>query len=149
MDAQPYDASPEQGRLARPLERAYNRWRLIRDLASQESTQAQLAEKYGVSEVSISAFKRRHATEIEDIARDLENEFAALWIASKGIRLAVLQEDIEETSDSFEPDMMKVRHAALHQAAKELGQVPSAAGVQVQTQSATFSINGVDLEQLR
>lgn len=132
-----------------PLERGPYRAKLIRELAEGIKPNVQLATEYGVTAASISSFKGRHATEIAEQQADFENEFADLWIAQKRLRLAVLQDDIEETADSYEPEVIKIRHAALLQAAKELGQLPSSAGVTVNTPTATFSINGVDLDQLR
>lgn len=145
-----------------PLERGWVRPKLIRELAEGVKTNIQLAEEYGTTPVSISKFKGRHATAIDEQKRDFENEFAALWIANKANRLAVLQDDIEALQEHFELDgeafhedkkaaiqAATVRHNALMQAAKELGQIPSAAGVQVETKRVTFVIPGVDLEQLR
>ena len=149
VSTEPFERSPEAARRSLPLERGWVRYKLIRQLAEGLKSNIQLAEEHGCTATAISQFKGRHLTDIEEQARDFENEFAALWIANKAARLALLQDDIEQTAESYEPDMLKIRHAALHQAAKELGQVPSAAGVQVQTQTATFKINGVDLEQLR
>lgn len=138
------------------------RTKLIRELAEGLKTQEQLAEEYGTTRVSVSKFKQRHLTAIEEQKRDFENEFADLWIAQKRLRLAELQADIEELTEQFELSgdafhedkkaalqAVQIRHNALLQAAKELGQLPSAAGVTVESKRVTFKIPGVDLEQLR
>lgn len=135
---------------------------MIRELAEGQKTQEQLAEEYGVSRVAVYQFKKRHLTAIQDQAKDFENEFASLWIAQKHLRLAELQADIEELTEEFKLDgdafhedkkaaldAVKVKHNALLQAAKELGQIPSSAGVQVQSEKVTFEITGVDLDTLR
>ncbi len=145
----------EPPRHPRPLERGWIRFKLIRELAVGEKTREQLADEYNTSVTSISNFKLRHRIAIEEKERDLEAEFAGLWIVDKALRLAELQADVEEIdwTDAEDPkigvDLLKVKHAALFQAAKELGQIPSTAGVRVETQQATFKINGVDLDQLR
>jgi predicted transcriptional regulator len=144
--SEPFERSPEGARIARPLERAWVRRRLVRDLATEEHTQSQLADQYGVTASAISNFKSRHRSEIEDVRRTLEDEFAGLWIARKELRLATLQQDVEDLGDSLEVDVVKVRHAALRQAADELGQIPSRAGIHVQNSTVTFQVEGVDLE---
>lgn len=162
-DPDPFEEPPQwQPRRSLPLERGWVRSKLIRELAEGLKTQEQLAEEYGVSRVAVSQFKRRHLTAIEQQQRDFENEFAHLWIAQKELRLAELQQDIEDLTEQFTLDgdafhedkkaalqAVQIRHNALMQAAKELGQIPSAAGVTVETKRVTFKIPGVDLEQLR
>lgn len=131
------------------MERGPYKAKLIRELAEGIKPNVQLATEYGVTAGSISSFKSRHATAIAEQRAEFENEFADLWIAQKRLRLAMLQDDIEESFDSDEFEAVKIRHAALFQAAKELGQIPSTSGVQVQMPTVTFKIEGVDLEQLR
>ena len=150
----PFEQSAGAPSRAYPLERGWVKWRLIRDLATGTKTQTELADEFGVTASAISTFKSRHKTSIAEQAADLENEFAALWIAQKGARLAELQSDVEDLSEAADSnnegytDLLKVKHAALNQAAKELGQIPSTAGVSVQTQQAVFRIEGVDLGTL-
>lgn len=148
----PFERSPEGSRRAYPLERAHVRWKLIRELAGSGKTQTQLAEEYGVSTTAISQFKARHLTAIEEQARDQENAFSSLWVAEKGARLAELQDDIEQladlATDGEDLDAFKIKHAALMQVAKELGQIPSSAGVKVDLPPVTFKIEGVDLTRL-
>ena len=162
-ESDPFAEPPQwEPRRSLPLERGWVRQKLIRELAEGVKTQEQLAEEYGTSRVSITAFKKRHLTAIEEQQRDFEDEFKALWISKKMLRLAELQDDIERLTEQFELDgnafhedkkaaldAVKVKHNALMQAAKELGQIPSSAGVQVEMAKVTFEIPGVDLEQLR
>lgn len=163
VSAEPFDEPPQwEQRRSLPLERGWVKQKLIRELAEGLKTQEQLAEEYGTTRVSVSTFKKRHLTAIQEQASDFENEFKSLWIARKAARLAELQDDIEELTDKFQLDgdafhedkkaaldAVKIKHNALLQAAKELGQIPSSAGVQIETKRVTFRIPGVDLEQLR
>lgn len=163
VSTDPFEEPPQwEPRRSLPLERGWVRQKLIRELAEGIKTQEQLAEEYGTTRVSISKFKQRHLTAIEDQKKDFEDEFKSLWIANKALRLAELEADIEELTEQFQLDgnafhedkkaaldAVKIKHNALLQAAKELGQIPSSAGVHVETAKVTFEIPGVDLEQLR
>lgn len=144
-----YDHSREESRRAYPLERGWVKYKLIRELATNVKTQAQLAEEYGVSDVSISKFKTRHLTEVNEVTAQLEDEFAALWLANKASRIAELQADIDNIGDSLDPDLLKAKHAAIRNAAEELGQLPSRYNVQVNNAPVTYRIDGVDMDQLR
>lgn len=144
-----YDADGEGERQKYPLERGWVKLKLIRELATGTKTQVVLADEYGVAEHSITRFKRRHLTEIQEVQADIENKFASLWIAQKEYRLAELQHDVDEIGDTRDPEMMRNKHTALKQAAEELGQLPSRFNMQVNTAPITYKIEGVDLEQLR
>lgn len=135
--------------MSAPLERAWVKHRLIRELALGDKTQAALAEQYGVTPGSITIFKQRHHTAIEDVRADLLDEFASLWIAKKVNRVAEYQDDVDKLSDSTETDVLKVKHAALKAVAEELGQLPSRYGVSVGSASITYKIEGVDLDKLK
>lgn len=144
-----FDESRENKRQRYPLERAWVRHRLIRHLAEQRFTQVELAEQYGVEPHAISMFKSRHGTRIDEVRADLESQFAGLWIADKGARLAEYQEDVDDIGSSTNHELLKVKHNALRSAAEELGQLPSRFNMQVNTAPVTYKIEGVDLEQLR
>jgi len=138
-----------------PLERGWVRHKLQRELALGEKDHGQLAREYGVKSTAIMEFKKRHQSAIDEMIRDLDNEFTSLWIADKATRLAVLQLDVEELDEEewddakSRLDAVKVKHGALMQAARELGQIPSTAGVKVETPAATFHIVGVDPKALQ
>lgn len=144
-----YDHDREGARRAYPLERAWVRNKLIRELAAERLSHAKLAEKYGVTDVSISNFKKRHLTEIEEVRADLEDQFAGLWIANKAARLAELEQDVDDIGTTTNHELLKVKHNALKQAAEELGQLPSRFSVQVNNQPVTYKIEGVDMDALR
>lgn len=139
----------DDDRRAYPLERGWVRHKLIRELAAGDKTQAVLAEEYGVTEVSIGKFKKRHLTAIAEATAQLEDEMSDLWIANKGMRLAELQEDVDNIGDNMDPELLTVKHRALKQAAEELGQLPGRANVVVNTAPITYKIDGVDMENLR
>lgn len=132
-----------------PLERPWNRRRLIHELARGERTQVALAEAYGVVQSAISAFQSRHLTEIQEVRADLENEFAGLWIASKRERIAVYQEDAEKLAEVEDPEALRIKHNILKAVAEELGQLPSKMNISVGAKTITYVIDGVDMEALR
>ena len=132
-----------------PLERGWVKHKLIREIAEGKKTNVTLAVEYGTTPTSISNFKRRHATLVEQAKQDLADKFADLWIADKRNRLAELQADVDNMGDDPDPDLLKIKHAAMKQAAEELGQLPSRMGVSVQAATVSFQIEGVDLETLR
>lgn len=141
--------TPEDGKRRYQLERAWVRHKLIRDLATNDATQVELADRYGVVPQSISQFKQRHQTAIDEMRADLENQFAALWIAEKASRLAEYQQDVEDIGSTSNHELLRAKHNALRSAAEELGQLPSRYNVQVNNAPVTYKIDGVDLEQLR
>lgn len=141
------------------LERGHVRARLIRDLATGEHTQTELARRYGVGQSAISQFASRHAERIADVASRLDDQFAALWAADKFNRCAEYQQDAEDVAKMLaDPEqaaragiqyaeMVRVRQQALRAIADELGQIP--ARVQVQHSGGVdVRLNGVDLGAL-
>lgn len=141
------------------LERGHVRARLVRELATGEHSQAELARRHGCSRQAVSDFARRHAERIADVAGRLDDEFAALWVASKVARLAEYQQDIEDVEALLaDPEtaakagvawaeVKRVKQAALRAVAEEAGQLP--ARVQVQhSGSLDVRLNGVDLDAL-
>lgn len=141
------------------LERGHVRARLIRDLATGEHSQVELAKRYGVTQPAISMFSSRHAEEIADVALRISDEFAALWVASKFNRVAEYQQQFADVAATMaDPDtaaragvnaaeMYRVQQQALRAVADELGQIP--ARVQVEhSGSLSVQLNGVDVGQL-
>lgn len=141
-----------------PLERPWRRVQLIQELARNDRTQKALADKYGVSQASVSAFKDRHRERIEEVRQDLENEFAGMWIADKRKRLEVLMSDVELIEeflgdiamwDEDSPQFLRLKKEILKQAADELGQIPQRVNVNVGGRKVTYVIEGVDMEDLK
>ena len=110
------------------------RRQLCRALAVNEVTRAQLARDYGVSRPAITQFAKRHGTEIEAIKARLDDEFAGLWIADKGNRLAAYQGDYDLSAEgeyAAHYEQIRTRTQILHNVAEELGQLPPRATVAV------------------
>jgi hypothetical protein len=115
-------------------QRPWERRALCRELAVGEVTGAALARKYDVTRQAISAFKKRHAAEIDAIKADLDNEFAGLWIAQKSARIAAYQADLEASEGGgfgshFE--QIRTRTQVLKAVAEELGQLPPRATITI------------------
>jgi hypothetical protein len=162
-----------------PLERGWTRWKLIRELAVGEQTPASLARKYGVDRSAIAHFGKRHAAEIEEVRAEVQDELVGLWITQKAARLAEYQQDLEDVNalmaldmdpdtapradpDEDDPDgaeviivgakvpaLLKAKARLLHQVAEEMGHLPARVQVQVNDQRVSYSVEGVDLSQLR
>jgi hypothetical protein len=86
------------------LERPWVRVQLIRELASGEHAQSELARRYDCAPQSISEFAGRHAERIAEVARDLNDQFAGLWAASKAKRIDAYQQQIEHIAHLLDPD---------------------------------------------
>jgi transcriptional regulator with XRE-family HTH domain len=148
------------------------RRQVIRDLALSGLSQTALAEKYGVSQPSISEFKARNAEEIAAVMADAENEFAGILIAQKAARLAAYQELYgvavsptpkisasgktvtyvdPESGESGVVMEVDVRAAAtvLKQAAEEMGQLPTRLQVSGEmATTTTYRIENVSNDDL-
>lgn len=136
-------------RPAGKLERPGIRRRLIHELAREEKTQAQLAREYGCDRSSITLFKQRHEQRILEVAADIENEFAGLWVAQKVSRLDEMQ-NIYDGIDSGELedlDSVKTRIDILRKVAEELGQIPNRSTVRVEG-GVKIELVGVDPDAL-
>jgi hypothetical protein len=126
------------------LERAWAKRRLIIDLAKGESTERELATKYGVAPSSINEFKQRHIDDVEAYRQDLENEFVGLWIAQKTDRLAEHQALYE---DGVSPRDRETRAMLLRHAAEELGQIPNRTTIDMAS-PVEVKLIGVDLDDV-
>lgn len=151
-----------------PLEIPWTRRQLIVDLALSGKTQTELAEKYGVSQPSISDFKARHATEVAAVLADSENEFAGIALAEKANRLATYQEMLKVALEATPkvngkgeivyglPDADGERHPImeidagvaqkiLRNMAEELGHLPNRVTLAGEVGVTTnYTVNGVD-----
>lgn len=130
------------------LERGWVKHRLLRDFALGEKTGRQLAEQYGVSQTSISAFKKRHSLEIEEVRNNLADEYAGLWVAQKLDRVREYQQAAEKMARGESPRNQEVLVSILKAVAEELGQLPARTQVQVNTQQVTYQIVGVDPDDI-
>lgn len=129
---------------------------LRRRLAAGETHQS-LADHYGVDRSSITAFKIRNAATITQLRAQLQDAAAqvdGLWITGRVDRLALIQDVAERTLRELEdadvdrvPELTRTFLAAVHEAAEQLGQLPSRTQVNVQT-VVNYRFDGVDLEQL-
>ncbi len=122
------------------LERPGTRRRVMTELARGEKTQQQIADEYGVAKSSITEFKQRHRDQIDEIARDIENEFAGLWIADKLNRLDELQ---GLYADDMTPRERETRASILRAAAEELGQIPNRTTISME-QPVRVEITGLE-----
>lgn len=130
------------------LERGWVKHRLIRDFAIGEKTGAVLAVQYGVSATSISAFKKRHSMEIEEVRNNLADEYAGVWVAQKLERIREYQNAAEKMANGTSPRNQEVLVSILKAVAEELGQLPARTQVQVNTQQVTYQVVGVDPSEL-
>lgn len=130
------------------LERGWVRHRLIRDFALGEKTGAELAVQYGVSQTSISAFKKRNAMEIEEVRNNLADEYAGVWVAQKLARIQEYQQAAEKMANGTSARNQEVLVTILKAVAEELGQLPARTQVQVNTQNVTYEIVGINPEDL-
>jgi hypothetical protein len=127
-----------------------DRRELCRALAAKDERPATLARRYGVSRQYVAQFAQQHATEIRTLRDKLDDDFAGLWIADKGARIAAYQDDYERSldhpryGDSFEH--IRTRTQISQAVAEELGQLPPRQ--QISVQSVTHVIVGVDLDAL-
>ncbi len=128
-----------------------NKHRLIDALALDEQTQASLAEEYGVTPKAITSFALRNRAAIAkraaDLAQEVEDELAHLWIANKTRRLEEA-EKIHEAQDSSDPKGGRLQLDILKYASEELGQLPSRAVPAPSTEGVVYRVEGVEPEDI-
>lgn len=146
-----------------PLEHPVTRRKLQIELATTAATQSALAEKYGVTQPSISEFKARHLETINAIREDQANEFAGIALAEKANRLAVLADLVDKAlqptpkitnkgtlaigpnGEVIEEIDGRMAAQAIKQIAEELGQLPTRLNVSGEIGIKTnYTIAGVD-----
>jgi predicted transcriptional regulator len=146
------------------LEHPLTRRMLQTDLAHSGKSQSELAEKYGVTQPSISEFAARHAATIQQIRDDAANEFAGLAIAQKAARLEVYRELLDacmtpvpktagKDGDWVRDEDGNVVHEIdaavagklLRNVAEELGHLPNRVTLGGEVGVTTsYTVNGVD-----
>lgn len=127
-------------------------WRaaaLIRHLAVDKMSIDELAEMFDEEPNTVRSFKQRNRQAIQACSVDIENEYAALWIAKKVNRIAELQADVDQINDSLEdeadPAMFRAKLQALRLVAEELGQLTQQI---TSTNKTQYEIVGVDMSKL-
>lgn len=128
----------------------FDRREIQRALADGTEKRSAIARRFGVTAGYITQFAKQYAREIDDIKRDLDNEFAGLWIASKVNRVIAYQNDFAKTlldPKASHHEWVKARAQILHQVAEELGQLPPRATLTIIP--VTHVVEGVDLEVLK
>jgi hypothetical protein len=122
---------------------------VIRHLAAEDITRAELARQVGITRGGMTSFAKRHQAEIEQVRAQLEDEFAGIWLASKRNRLAALQSDYElaaEHKNAAHYQWILARAQLMHQASEELGQLPGRGAVVIIP--VVHELVGVDLDAL-
>lgn len=76
--------------------RGHRRMALIRDIAANDESMAQLAAKYNRHPQAIYQFTARNRAEIDEARREMGSEFTGLWIARKESRIAEYQQKYED-----------------------------------------------------
>jgi hypothetical protein len=144
-------ARRSDGQVARKnhLERGWVKHRLIRDFALGEKSGRTLAAEYGVSQTSISAFKKRNEMAIEEVRNNLADEYAGVWVAQKLNRIREYQEAAEKMSSGESPRNAEVLTSILKAVAEELGQLPARQQVNVSTENVTYQIVGINVDDLQ
>ncbi len=130
------------------LERGWVKHRLIRELALGEKPGSMLAQQYGVSQTSLSAFKKRHSLEIEEVRNNLADEFAGVWVARKLERIREYQNAAEKMAEGTSPRNAEVLVNILKAVAEELGQLPARTNVSVTNETVVYEIVGVDPDDI-
>lgn len=122
-------------------------YNLVQDFAFSQMTQEQLAEKYEVSQHSISAFKKRNKERIEAVKAAPDDELAGLFLAQKKARIAEYTRDIEEINslDNVDAATRRTKHTALRSIAEEMGHLKQSVDVNGEVQ---YVLKGVDVDKL-
>lgn len=144
------------------------RRQVIRLLAAQEISQAEIARRFDVTDSAITQFRDKYIEEIEAVRAAMDDEFAGIAIASKVNRVAMLEEIAEKAMEPT-PKIDNKGHRvmdvdgtvvyefdgrlaaqALKQAAEEMGQLPTRLQVSGEMGVTTnYTVEGVKPEDLK
>jgi transcriptional regulator with XRE-family HTH domain len=130
------------------LERGWVKHRLVRDFALGEKNQKELAEQYGVSQTSISQFKKRHALEIEEVRNNLADQYAGVWVARKLDRIREYQNAAEKMASGESARSQEVLVSILKAVAEELGDLPARQQINISQENVTYEIVGIDPDDI-
>jgi len=141
----------------RKLETGPERVAEVRRKLAAGATNRMIAEEYDCNMSTVSGFRARHGAKIAQLRAELVEAAQAedgLWIAHRVDRLGALQDMVErvivvaaECGNDQLPEMVRTAIAGLHEAAEQLGQLPSRTQVNVGTQ-VNYRLEGVDMEAL-
>lgn len=135
--------------------RGHRKLALIRALAENNRTQEQIAEDFGITQQGVSKFLVRHREQIEQQRADLDDHFAAVWIAQKQNRVVEYQQLIDDLAEKVaegdvDPALLRTYATLLRSVAEEMGQLPSRAVVQINKPQTTYrlAISADEMEAL-
>lgn len=127
-------------------------------LAEATTSAGELAKRFGVTRQGIYAFKARHKDTIARYREELGTDLATIhgrWLADREARIGELQDLYERlrprVDDPGEDDdpaaVARTLISILHEAAEQLGQLPSRVTLQ-QATVLNVEIVGVDMSQV-
>lgn len=135
--------------MAGDLTRGWRKVFVIRELAKDERTQAEIAREFGVSRQAVFQFAATNAAEIASVKADIASEWAGLWVADKAKRLAEYQSDIEkiteDLADTTDDKLLRVKVAIMRQVAEETGQLKNQIEV---GGTISYVVRGINPEDL-
>lgn len=151
--------------------RGWRVWSVQCDLADGKS-QSDIAQKYGVTQQSVSQFAIKHAEKIEELRSRTRAIGEGLWIADKQARIGAYQEtaervealldaEVEPADDDDErgkrrrstggvplAELLRTQQAAYRAVAEELGDLPQRIKVEGGGEPVRHVIEGVDINDL-
>lgn len=131
------------------LTRGWRKVFVIRELAKEEKTRAEISREFGVTAQAVTAFATAHAAEIASVKADIASEWAGLWVADKAKRLAEYQSDIEkiteDLADTTDDKLLRVKVAIMRQVAEETGQLKNQIEV---GGTISYVVRGINPEDL-
>lgn len=130
------------------LERGWVKHRLLRDFALGEKSQRELAVLYGCSITSISAFKKRHVLEIEEVRNNLADQYAGVWVARKLDRIREYQNAAEKMASGESARNQEVLVSILKAVAEELGDLPARTQVNVSSETTVYQVVGISEDDI-
>lgn len=161
------DPTPDKERIARRLDRSVrHRNELIEKLAKGDLTQYEIAKEFGVTQGTISNFKKKHLETIERLRAGTIDKMELLWVSDKAKRVAAYQSEVEHLDEQIDAlrdekiideygmpagdseDLVRLykrRDAALRSVAEELGQLPARLIIQSQ-RGVKLEIEGVSAD---
>jgi hypothetical protein len=130
---------------------------LVDALARGDESCGQLAARHGVTRSAIYLFRGRHAAAIDQRRDELGSRLADLtnlWLADKHARLRELEDIYDRIGGLFAvadldtaPELARTMLSILHEAAEQLGQLPTRVQVQ-QNVVVRYELPGVDTDKL-
>lgn len=135
--------------------RGHRKQAILRDLAEGMMTQTAIAEKYGVTRGRISQLANwpEHRRIIDEMKKNLDDQFAGMWVAQKKHRIADYQQQIEDIDETMrnaltvDPALVRARAALVRSVAEEMAQLPNRVTVQVQKRRVENLLDGVDTDK--